>query len=150
MMVPDYALIGQIVLYSFSFGDADYLSVKAVASLRLGSEQLSSQDHYDFGMRALKSLLVAAGQLRRKYGNSRSEDILMLTALKDVNLPKFTSNDIPLFMGITGDLFPGVELPPPDYGTLADELENGARAQGLQPKESFLHKCIQLWETIMV
>eukprot|EP00927_Polykrikos_kofoidii_P046388 TRINITY_DN40623_c0_g4_i1.p1 TRINITY_DN40623_c0_g4~~TRINITY_DN40623_c0_g4_i1.p1 ORF type:complete len:2568 (-),score=563.58 TRINITY_DN40623_c0_g4_i1:159-7829(-) len=150
MMVPDYALIGEIVLYSCGFGNAKFLSVKAVASLRLGSEQLSSQDHYDFGMRALKSILVAAGQLRRKFGNSRPEDILMLSALNDVNLPKFTSNDIPLFKGITGDLLPGVKLPPSDYGRLISELEGAAVQRNLQPKNTFIHKCTQLWETIMV
>jgi len=150
MMVPDYALIGEIVLYSYGFSTAKLLSVKAVASLRLGSEQLSSQYHYDFGMRALKSILVAAGQLRRKFGSSRPEDILMLSALNDVNLPKFTSNDIPLFLGITGDLFPGVTLPPSDYGKLIAELEGAAKERGLQPKGSFIHKCTQLWETIMV
>jgi dynein heavy chain len=150
MMVPDYALIGEIVLYSFGFGDARYLAVKAVASLRLGSEQLSSQDHYDFGMRALKSILVAAGQLRRKFGSSRPEDVLMLMALNDVNLPKFTSNDIPLFKGITGDLFPGVSMPPSDYGALLAELQGACLARNLQPKPSFIHKCTQLWETITV
>ncbi len=36
----------------------------------------ASQDHYDFGMRALKSILVAAGQLRRKWGSTRPEDLV--------------------------------------------------------------------------
>jgi len=150
MMVPDYALIGEIVLYSNGFEDAKNLARKAVGALRLSSEQLSSQDHYDFGMRALKSILVRAGALRRVYGSSRTESVLALSALNDVNLPKFTSNDIPLFTGIIGDLFPGVELPPSDYGTLIGELEGSATQLRLQPKKEFIHKCLQLWETIMV
>ncbi|CAK9070714.1 unnamed protein product, partial [Durusdinium trenchii] len=150
MMVPDYALIGEIVLYSNGFEDAKNLARKAVGSLRLSSEQLSSQEHYDFGMRALKSILVRAGALRRQYGSSRAEQELALSALNDVNLPKFTRNDIPLFLGITGDLFPEVELPPSDYGVLIDELEGSARSLVLQPQQGFIKKCIQLWETIMV
>jgi dynein heavy chain, axonemal len=67
-----------------------------------------------------------------------------------VNIPKFTSNDIPLFKGITSDLFPGIQLPQQDYAELMNKMKESCVNNNLQPKEIFLDKTIQLYETIMV
>lgn len=50
-----------------------------------------------------------------------------------MNLPKFTTADLPLFKGIIGDLFPGVELPPSNAGKLLATIDMISEKRGLQP-----------------
>ena len=115
--------------------------------LHLSSEQLSHQEHYDFGMRALKAILTAAGEIKRK-NPLELEEIIILRALCEINLPKYTSSDIPLFLNISNDLFPNIVLPEKSYKNLKENLLKICSENGFSSESAFILKCCQLYDTL--
>ncbi|KAE9095636.1 Dynein heavy chain 6, axonemal [Phytophthora fragariae] len=126
MMVPDYALIAEILLFAEGFQLAKPLSRKVTKLFKLCSEQLSQQAHYDFGMRAVRTVLTMAGSLKRSAAassvnapgatttngaapdsaNISDENVVLIKAMVGANTPKLTEEDNRLFQGIVKDLFP--------------------------------------------
>uniref|UniRef100_A0ABM5FKF8 Dynein axonemal heavy chain 1 isoform X2 n=1 Tax=Pogona vitticeps TaxID=103695 RepID=A0ABM5FKF8_9SAUR len=149
MMVPDYSMIAEISLYSFGFNEAKVLAKKITTTFKLSSEQLSSQDHYDFGMRAVKTVISAAGNLKRENPDM-DEELICLRAIKDVNVPKFLQDDLKLFSGIISDLFPMIKEEPIDYGILEEAIHKCCLKDNLKDVDGFVMKCIQLYETTVV
>uniref|UniRef100_A0A3B4YSJ5 Dynein heavy chain hydrolytic ATP-binding dynein motor region domain-containing protein n=1 Tax=Seriola lalandi dorsalis TaxID=1841481 RepID=A0A3B4YSJ5_SERLL len=97
-------------------------------------------------MRALTSLLRYAGKKRRFCPKVPDEEILLM-AMKDMNIAKLTSTDLPLFNGITQDLFPAVETPIIDYGKCFCKVCSDSMTMGLQVTPFTITKVIQLYET---
>ena len=121
-VVPDLMMICQIWLFSEGFEEALILGKKMTTLYALAKGQLSRQFHYDWGLRALKSVLVMAGGLKRA-ALELPEDLVLMRALRDANMPKFVFEDVPLFLGLINDLFPGLDCPRVAYPDLKDAIE---------------------------
>ena len=65
MVVPDFELIAEIMLVAEGFIEARLLARKFLTLYYLCKDLLSKQGHYDWGLRAIKSVLVVAGALKR-------------------------------------------------------------------------------------
>ncbi|CAH1791320.1 unnamed protein product [Owenia fusiformis] len=161
MMVPDYARISEIMLFSNGFIAAKSLSRKLVNLYQLASKQLSQQDHYDFGMRAIKSVLDMAGQGKRQAVLSmplekardmseEDESYILIHSLRNANMPKFLAEDVPLFEGIMQDLFPGIIPPQQDLGVLEKAISMAIRDLNLQHWANQIEKVKQLHQQLLV
>nr|XP_029133801.1 dynein heavy chain 11, axonemal-like [Labrus bergylta] len=149
MVVPDTELICEIMLVAEGFNGAKPLARKFISLYTLCKELLSKQDHYDWGLRAVKSVLVVAGALRRK-DKSRPEDQVLMRALRDFNMPKVVTEDVTIFLGLLGDLFPGLEVERERDFEFEKTIRKTTLELRLQPEETFILKVVQLEELMAV
>lgn len=147
MVQPDLGIICENMLMSEGFQDARVLSKKMTVLYKLTKEQLSKQYHYDFGLRALKSVLVMAGSLKRA-SLDKPEDFVLMNALKNMNLPKFIREDTFLFEGLIADLFPGLKSEATGLQDLKNRISDAYEKDGLTKVENQLDKSYQLYETM--
>ncbi|ORX61965.1 dynein heavy chain [Hesseltinella vesiculosa] len=167
MTKPDRELIAQVMLYSQGFRSAEILASKVVPLFNLCNEQLSPQSHYDFGLRALKSVLVSAGNLKRDRlvdlrklleqkevdlaeFNSFSEPIpeqqILISSIRETVVPKLVADDIPLLTSLLADVFPGVEYAPVDLDRLKHELRKVCQENRIVAGDAWMEKVIQLYQ----
>uniref|UniRef100_A0A3P9B038 Dynein axonemal heavy chain 11 n=1 Tax=Maylandia zebra TaxID=106582 RepID=A0A3P9B038_9CICH len=149
MVIPDFELICEIMLVAEGFIDARLLARKFISLYTLCKELLSKQDHYDWGLRAIKSVLVVAGSLKREE-RSRPEEQVLMRALRDFNLPKIVTSDVPIFLGLISDLFPQLDVPRKRDPKLENAVRQSVSELRLQPEENFILKVTQLEELLAV
>ena len=155
MNKPDRQLIAQVMLFSQGFRTAEKLATKIVPFFKLCDEQLSNQPHYDFGLRALKSVLVSAGNIKRdrimKIKEDRREAAsgagetgavvvnealiaeqlpeqeILIQSVCETMVPKLIAEDIPLLFSLLSDVFPGIKYTRAEMRRLKEEIANVCR-----------------------
>lgn len=150
MMVPDREVIMKVKLCSVGYTEFVGLAKKFNILYKLCEQQLSKQKHYDFGLRNILSVLRTAGKTKRD-NLDKPEDLLLMRTLRDMNLSKMVAQDIPLFLSLLKDLFPGISPPAKtQYGDLETSLRSAVEGAKLIYHDNWVTKVIQLYETTLV
>eukprot|EP01059_Diplonema_ambulator_P034998 TRINITY_DN8108_c0_g1_i3.p1 TRINITY_DN8108_c0_g1~~TRINITY_DN8108_c0_g1_i3.p1 ORF type:complete len:4672 (+),score=1974.47 TRINITY_DN8108_c0_g1_i3:105-14120(+) len=151
MVVPDIQNICEILLAAEGFVEAKDLALKFVQLYRLNKELLSQQLHYDWGLRAVKSVLVIAGNLRQNDPDL-DERLVLLRALRDTNLAKLSKDDVYVFKGLIKALFPNMNVNKRVDKQLQANCISACTDLALFKGEHdiFILKCLQLDELLSV
>lgn len=158
MVIPDRKLIAQVMLYSQGIVTAEQLSGKVVDLFLKCEGQMSKQSHYDFGLRALKTLLVSAGGLKRRALEGQDtlegddlasveKSVLIQGACNNV-VPKLVADDIGVFETILCEIFPGSEVAQMKDDELKAEVVEVCKRYAYIPGDKWVQKILQLKQVL--
>jgi dynein heavy chain 1, cytosolic len=155
MSKPDKELIAEVMLYSQGFSQAKQLSKQTVPFFDRCSARLSKQAHYDFGLRALKSVLVSSGGLKRARlstsgGNLGPEEEvepqIIVQSIRETIAPKLIKSDVDILRSIEQESFPGVEYVPASLEKLQTAIRSIASEKHLVVNDTWMTKILQLFQ----
>ncbi|CAE7570289.1 DYH1B [Symbiodinium sp. CCMP2456] len=153
MSVPDNELIAEVMMFAEGFMSAKVLAQKIVALFLLSRQLLSSQQHYDWGLRALKPILTLAGRLLQETKAEQAEplredeeSVILLKAVRMNTLSKLTFADSKRFQDLCVDLFPGINVKDIEYKELEAVIRETMREMRLAEIDSQIYKMLQFHE----
>ncbi|RFU30184.1 hypothetical protein B7463_g6181, partial [Scytalidium lignicola] len=155
MSKPDKELIAEVMLYSQGFNQAKKLAKQTVPFFDQCSSKLSKQAHYDFGLRALKSVLVSSGGLKRARLLDTGGDLgpeeeiepqIIVQSIRETIAPKLIKEDVEVMRTIEEDSFPGVQYVPASLEKLQDAIRKIANEKNLVINDIWMTKILQLYQ----
>ena len=155
MSKPDKELIAEVMLYSQGFKNAKMLSKQTVPFFDNCATQLTNQAHYDFGLRALKSVLVSSGGLKRTRLTSGStaagsegdlEPQIIVQSIRETIAPKLIREDVETMKRIEQEAFPGVHYVSANLSSLEAAIKGESADRHLVINETWMTKILQLYQ----
>ena len=153
MTRPDNEIIAEVILHSEGFKNPQSLGQRLAGIFVLAGRVLSKQQHYDWGLRALKPVLKGAGSMLKMVKKDSDVDAAKETevavqALRLNTLSKLTFSDCVKFDNLVKDVFTGVEFNSAGYEQLKAALRESCLELGYNVNENQVKKAIELYEQL--
>lgn len=127
-----------------------------VELFNMAKKMLSPQRHYEWGLRELKTVLLACGQFLRENASSgdnesdarENEMRLAVSALRLNTMSKLTANDCERFDMLIEYVFAGTSIDEKRNDDLKSFVEQAFAQLNLQYNDRQMEKCLQLFEQL--
>lgn len=172
MMIPDFKVIAETLLYSYGFTNSESLARKLLTLFEYCNQRLSSSHFYDFGNQ-LTGLFFSPKFLRifpfsfqlglrnirailrdcERYQGAVTENEQICKAILKFSTPKLLTEDKPIFMGILSDLFPALQSVKKVHNEKLlplEMFENVCLDQKLQPTKELYEKSLEMYEILNI
>ena len=153
MSAPDNEIIAEVEMFSEGYRFATVLARKIVSLFLLSKQLLSRQQHYDWGLRALKTVVILAGRslfdARAEGGNTEHQNteefeaMILLKSTRMNTLSKLTYSDARRFEALCRDVFPGISVKDIEYKELEQHIRESLKELRLTVIESQVTKILQ-------
>jgi dynein heavy chain 2, cytosolic len=152
MQQPEPEAIAKVMLFVEGFQNSDEIGKKIVELFRLADKMLSPQRHVDWGLRELKTVLMACGSALYKNQDGTKQDnelALVVNIIRTNTMSKLTLADYKRFNILIANVFPGVQPSATLNSVLREKIEATFTTFGYQTNERQIQKCLELYEQLM-
>lgn len=158
MQQPEPKDIARVILFVEGFDNAETIGSRLVELFNMAKKMLSPQCHYEWGLRELKTVLLACGRLLKQlppanpadeqHSDKDFEMRLAVNALRMNTMSKLTANDCRRFDMLIGYVFANTAIDKMQPNALQPFIERAFEQLNLQPNDKQVEKCIQLYEQL--
>ncbi|KAK6201119.1 dynein heavy chain, cytosolic [Scheffersomyces amazonensis] len=150
MNEPDREVIVEVLLTAQTFAHAASIA-KVLVPFFLQLQQLTTdQQHYDFGLRSIKTALVRCGALKRILGQINSseheEHRLVLQSINETIAPKLVEQDMPIFHELQNKYFKNIHYDESESMAFLTRVDQYYTSHGLVYDNKWKAKTLQLYQ----
>ncbi|KAI6195343.1 Cytoplasmic dynein 2 heavy chain 1 [Aphelenchoides besseyi] len=147
MSKPNSEEIAETLLFAEGFKTAKNMAKKIVTAFEMSRDLLSNQQHYDWGLRSMKTVLKGCGSALAANRQANEQSVVLQT-LRLSTLSKLTFADFTRFNALLDDVFPDGSQDSDHAADILEHVRTVATEKHLELNDAQMTKIVELQEQL--